>query len=81
MLAVVAEPDEKPSAYLACSRAATAFSKLSRLGFEDLEYSYSPTGFPTAVCAYVVDSEIYSRLATILREVERYDLQIRSRRL
>jgi hypothetical protein len=28
------------------------------LGFELLEYSYWPTGFPTAVCAKVVDSEI-----------------------
>jgi hypothetical protein len=29
MVAVVAEPDEKASAYFACSRAATACSKLS----------------------------------------------------
>jgi hypothetical protein len=29
-----------------------------RFGFEDREYSYSPTGFPTLVCAKVVDSEI-----------------------
>jgi hypothetical protein len=29
-----------------------------RFGFEEREYSYSPIGFPTAVCAKVVDSEI-----------------------
>jgi len=30
-------------------------------GFEDREYSYSPTGFPTLVCANVVESEICRR--------------------
>ena len=29
-----------------------------RLGFELLEYSYAPIGFPTPVCAKVVESEI-----------------------
>jgi hypothetical protein len=29
-----------------------------RLGFEEREYSYSPTGLPRPVCANVVDSEI-----------------------
>ena len=29
-----------------------------RLGFDDREYSYSPTGLPTLVCANVVDREI-----------------------
>ena len=28
------------------------------LGFDEREYSYCPTGFPTLVCAKVVDSEI-----------------------
>jgi hypothetical protein len=32
-----------------------------RFGFEEREYSYSPIGFPTAVCANVVDSEICPR--------------------
>jgi hypothetical protein len=35
-----------------------AFSKLSRLGLEEREYSYWPTGFPTPVCAKVVEREI-----------------------
>lgn len=39
MVAVVAEPDEKARAYEAPSRAATACSKLSRLGLEEREYS------------------------------------------
>jgi hypothetical protein len=34
-------------------------SEAYRLGFDEREYSYSPTGFPTAVCAYVVDREIW----------------------
>jgi hypothetical protein len=29
-----------------------------RLGFEERAYSYSPTGFPTSVCAKVVEREI-----------------------
>jgi len=29
-----------------------------RFGFEEREYSYSPMGFPTAVCANVVEREI-----------------------
>lgn len=57
-MAVVEEPEENASAYLACSSAATAFSKLSRFGFEDRVYSYRPTGLPTDVCANVVESEI-----------------------
>lgn len=60
MFAVVAEPEEKARAKRACSRAAMARSKLSLFGFEDLEYSYCPTGFPRLVCAKVVDSEICS---------------------
>lgn len=74
-MAVVADPDEKARANLACSRAATACSKLSleacqkacktpdsnhsyRFGFELLVYSYAPTGWPTPVCAKVVEREI-----------------------
>ena len=34
--------------------------KITRLlGFELLVYSYAPTGFPTACCAKVVESEIW----------------------
>jgi hypothetical protein len=80
---VVAEPDEKASACLPCSRAATACSKLSLrevkisseatmdigsrkyeigenylLGFALRAYSYCPIGFPIAVWANVVESEI-----------------------
>ena len=65
IIAVVAEPEEKARAYFACSRAATAFSKLSRLGFEDREYSYAPTGLPTAVWAKVVEREIDSMTAPV----------------
>jgi len=64
MVAVVAEPEEKARAKRACSRAAIARSKLSRLGLEDREYSYSPTGFPTLVWANVVESEIYKKSVT-----------------
>ena len=32
--------------------------KTYRLGFEEREYSYSPMGWPTLVCANVVESEI-----------------------
>jgi hypothetical protein len=65
MMAVVAEPEENASAYLACSRAATAFSKLSRLGFEEREYSYAPTGLPTEVWAKVVEREMDSMTAPV----------------
>lgn len=74
IVAVVAEPDEKASANRACSRAATAVSKLSLssyqsettmrtcceylFGFELRTYSYAPTGLPTPICAKVVDREI-----------------------
>jgi hypothetical protein len=37
--AVVEEPEAKASAYLACSSAAIAVSKLSRLGFDERVYS------------------------------------------
>lgn len=57
MVAVVALPELKARAYRACSSAATASSKLSRLGFEDLEYSYCPIGLPTDVWAKVVESD------------------------
>ena len=63
MVAVVALPDEKARANLACSRAAIAFSKLSLFGFALLEYSYSPTGFPTAVCPKVVESESWQSVS------------------
>lgn len=56
---MVAEPEEKARAYLACSRAAIQVSKLVLLGFADRVYSYSPTGFPTAVWAKVVEREIW----------------------
>ena len=57
MVAVVADPEEKARAYLACSSAATASSKLVRLGLELRIYSYAPTGLPTEVCANVVESD------------------------
>ena len=57
MVAVVAEPEEKARACLACSSAAIACSKLSLLGLELREYSYAPMGFPTLVWANVVDRE------------------------
>jgi hypothetical protein len=51
-----------------------------RLGFEDREYSYSPIGFPTAVCANVVDSEIclgqLRTLQTISRQYVQVQLQL-----
>ena len=65
MIAVVAEPEENARAYFACSRAATAASKLSRLGLEDREYSYWPTGLPTADCAKVVEREMDSMTAPV----------------
>ena len=54
---MVAEPEAKASAYLACSRAAIACSKLSRFGFELREYSCAPIGFPTLVWAKVVERD------------------------
>lgn len=54
---MVAEPEENARAYLACSRAATAVSKFCLLGFEERVYS-NPMGWPTAVCAKVVDRVI-----------------------
>ena len=39
MIAVVEEPEAKARAYLACSSAAMAFSKLSRFGFAERVYS------------------------------------------
>ncbi|KAL1862692.1 hypothetical protein VTK73DRAFT_6682 [Phialemonium thermophilum] len=65
MLAVVALPEENASAYLACSRAATAVSKLVRLGLLLRLYSYSPTGLPTLVWAKVVDREMGSITAPV----------------
>ena len=41
-------------------------------GFELLLYSYAPTGFPTPVCAKVVDKEICSHLARIICEEPKY---------
>ncbi len=66
MVAVVALPDEKASACLAFSRAATAISKLVRLGFELRLYSYAPTGLPTADCAKVVEREMGSITAPVV---------------
>jgi len=39
MTAVVEDPEEKERAYLACSSAAIAVSKLSRFGFAERVYS------------------------------------------
>ena len=66
MVAVVALPDENASAYRACSSAAIASSKLSRFGFDDLEYSYKPIGLPTAVCANVVERDNGSITAPVV---------------
>lgn len=54
IVAVVAEPDEKARAWRACSKAATAVSKLCLFGLDDLVYSYAPMGWPTADWANVV---------------------------
>ena len=57
---MVAEPEEKARAYLACSSAAMAVSKLVRFGFEERVYSKLPMGWPTEDWAKVVEREIWS---------------------
>lgn len=59
IVAVVAEPEENARAWLACSRAAMAVSRLVRLGLEEREYSCVPIGWPTLDCANVVEREIW----------------------
>lgn len=62
---MVAEPEEKDKAYLACSRAAIASSKLSLFGLEEREYSYRPMGLPKDVWANVVEREMGAMTAPV----------------
>jgi hypothetical protein len=66
--AVVAEPEEKAKANFPFSNAAIAFSKFCRFGLAERVYS-NPMGFPTAVCAKVVESVIWKLIQAQLIEL------------